>query len=168
MRELDEIWCILLLSASGELNHQAALFTYISLDKRSQSKFSQWLLLSFILLGDKTNNLIGVSETLVATCATGIVFSLLSGQPLVIIGVTGPVLLFDELLYAVSSVTFSDIIFCIFNLCWKELMQVWLLSVLSGKRHRIPGDPSLDWDVDCHPGDPCCCLWRKHPCSLLH
>lgn len=52
------------------------------------------------LLGDKTSNLIGVSETLVATCATGIIFSLLSGQPLVIIGVTGPVLLFDELLYA--------------------------------------------------------------------
>lgn len=37
-----------------------------------------------------------------ATCATGILFSLLSGQPLVIIGVTGPVLLFDELLYSVS------------------------------------------------------------------
>ncbi|KAL1432260.1 hypothetical protein MTO96_013584 [Rhipicephalus appendiculatus] len=52
------------------------------------------------LLGDKTNNLIGVSETLVATCATGIIFALLSGQPLVIIGVTGPVLLFDELLYS--------------------------------------------------------------------
>uniref|UniRef100_A0A147BN19 Anion exchange protein n=3 Tax=Ixodes ricinus TaxID=34613 RepID=A0A147BN19_IXORI len=52
------------------------------------------------LLGDKTSNLIGVSETLVATCATGVLFSLLSGQPLVIIGVTGPVLLFDELLYA--------------------------------------------------------------------
>lgn len=52
------------------------------------------------LLGDKTNNLIGVSETLVATCATGILFALFSGQPLVIIGVTGPVLLFDELLYA--------------------------------------------------------------------
>uniref|UniRef100_A0A1E1X3D4 Anion exchange protein n=1 Tax=Amblyomma aureolatum TaxID=187763 RepID=A0A1E1X3D4_9ACAR len=51
------------------------------------------------LLGDKTNNLIGVSETLVATCATGILFALFSGQPLVIIGVTGPVLLFDELLY---------------------------------------------------------------------
>uniref|UniRef100_A0A2R5LMG1 Anion exchange protein n=1 Tax=Ornithodoros turicata TaxID=34597 RepID=A0A2R5LMG1_9ACAR len=52
------------------------------------------------LIGDKTHNLIGVSETLVATCATGILFSLLSGQPLVIIGVTGPVLLFDELLYS--------------------------------------------------------------------
>ncbi|XP_065304819.1 band 3 anion transport protein-like isoform X2 [Dermacentor albipictus] len=52
------------------------------------------------LLGDKTNNLIGVSETLVATCATGIIFALFSGQPLVIIGVTGPVLLFDELLYS--------------------------------------------------------------------
>lgn len=52
------------------------------------------------LIGDKTHNLIGVSETLVSTCATGIVFSLLSGQPLIIIGVTGPVLLFDELLFS--------------------------------------------------------------------
>ncbi|KAK4877761.1 hypothetical protein RN001_010267 [Aquatica leii] len=51
------------------------------------------------LMSDKTQNLIGISETLVATSAAGIVFSLLGGQPLVIIGTTGPLLLFDESLY---------------------------------------------------------------------
>lgn len=51
------------------------------------------------LMGDKTDNLIGVSETLVITAACGILYSLLSGQPMVIIGTTGPVLLFDEILF---------------------------------------------------------------------
>lgn len=51
------------------------------------------------LMSDKTENLIGISETLVATCLAGIVFALLSGQPLVIVGSTGPLLLFDESLY---------------------------------------------------------------------
>lgn len=52
------------------------------------------------LMADKTNNLMGISETLVATAATGIVFALLSGQPLLVIGTTGPLLLFDESLYS--------------------------------------------------------------------
>ncbi|CAB3382824.1 Hypothetical predicted protein [Cloeon dipterum] len=52
------------------------------------------------LMGDKTNNQIGISETLVATCLSGVIFALLSGQPLVIVGTTGPLLLFDESLFA--------------------------------------------------------------------
>ncbi|OQR70771.1 anion exchange protein 3-like, partial [Tropilaelaps mercedesae] len=51
------------------------------------------------LLGDKTESMIGVSETLLVTFAGGVVFGVLSGQPLIIVGLTGPVLLFDELLY---------------------------------------------------------------------
>lgn len=54
-----------------------------------------------MLIADKTNNLIGISETLVSTAVAGILFALLSGQPLVIIGTTGPLLLFDESLYKV-------------------------------------------------------------------
>ncbi|CAG0884444.1 unnamed protein product [Cyprideis torosa] len=53
------------------------------------------------LYADKTKNQIGVSETLIATALAGIVFSMLSGQPLIIIGATGPVLLFDEAFYTV-------------------------------------------------------------------
>lgn len=51
------------------------------------------------LMSDKTQNLIGISETLVATSFAGIIFAVISGQPLVIIGATGPLLLFDESLY---------------------------------------------------------------------
>lgn len=51
------------------------------------------------LMSDKTENLIGISETLVATAFSGIIFALLAGQPLVIVGSTGPLLLFDESLY---------------------------------------------------------------------
>ncbi|XP_075230132.1 anion exchange protein Ae2 isoform X2 [Lycorma delicatula] len=51
------------------------------------------------LMADKTHNLIGISETLVATSGAGVVFGLLAGQPLVIVGTTGPLLLFDESLF---------------------------------------------------------------------
>uniref|UniRef100_A0A1Q3G568 Anion exchange protein n=1 Tax=Culex tarsalis TaxID=7177 RepID=A0A1Q3G568_CULTA len=50
------------------------------------------------LASDKTHNLIGISETLVSCAFVGLIFHLLAGQPLVIIGTTGPLLLFDEAL----------------------------------------------------------------------
>ncbi|XP_055538034.1 anion exchange protein 2 isoform X2 [Wyeomyia smithii] len=50
------------------------------------------------LSSDKTHNLIGISETLVSASIVGIVFHALCCQPLVIIGTTGPLLLFDEAL----------------------------------------------------------------------
>ena len=63
---------------------------------------------NFIILGDKTENLIGISETLVSTSAAGIIFALLSGQPLIIIGTTGPLLLFDESLYSVRTININN------------------------------------------------------------
>ncbi|XP_069684208.1 band 3 anion transport protein-like isoform X3 [Periplaneta americana] len=72
------------------------------------------------LMGDKTDNLIGISETLISTSAAGILFALLSGQPLIIIGATGPLLLFDESLYS----------FCLTNgfdfLTVRVYIGVWL------------------------------------------
>ncbi|XP_020280294.1 band 3 anion exchange protein isoform X2 [Pseudomyrmex gracilis] len=53
------------------------------------------------LMSDKTHNLIGISETLVSGSWTGVIMALISTQPLVIIGTTGPLLLFDESLYNV-------------------------------------------------------------------
>ncbi|XP_052566990.1 band 3 anion transport protein isoform X5 [Culex pipiens pallens] len=50
------------------------------------------------LASDKTHNLIGISETLVSCAFVGLIFHTLAGQPLVIIGTTGPLLLFDEAL----------------------------------------------------------------------
>ncbi|KAF0313251.1 Anion exchange protein 2 [Amphibalanus amphitrite] len=48
---------------------------------------------------DKTKLEIGISETIISTAISGVVFALFSCQPLIIVGTTGPVLLFDEALY---------------------------------------------------------------------
>ncbi|KAJ6644523.1 Anion exchange protein 2 [Pseudolycoriella hygida] len=51
------------------------------------------------LASEKTHNLIGISETLISASFVGLIFHALSGQPLTIVGTTGPLLLFDEALY---------------------------------------------------------------------
>ncbi|XP_049884910.1 anion exchange protein 2 isoform X2 [Pectinophora gossypiella] len=51
------------------------------------------------LLAEKTQGQIGISETLVFTCAGGVVFALASGQPMMITGATGPLLLLDQSLF---------------------------------------------------------------------
>ncbi|XP_022832549.1 anion exchange protein 3 isoform X1 [Spodoptera litura] len=48
------------------------------------------------LLAEKTYGSIGISETLVFTCAGGVLFALVAGQPMMITGATGPLLLLDE------------------------------------------------------------------------
>ncbi|XP_072930978.1 band 3 anion transport protein isoform X2 [Epargyreus clarus] len=50
------------------------------------------------LLAEKTYGNIGISETLVFTCVGGVTFALLSGQPMMITGATGPLLLLDDAL----------------------------------------------------------------------
>uniref|UniRef100_A0A8C3YR49 Anion exchange protein n=1 Tax=Catagonus wagneri TaxID=51154 RepID=A0A8C3YR49_9CETA len=52
------------------------------------------------LLGDKTKNLMGVSELLISTSAQGIIFSLLGAQPLLVVGFSGPLLVFEEAFYS--------------------------------------------------------------------
>ncbi|XP_075886703.1 anion exchange protein 3 isoform X1 [Nelusetta ayraudi] len=51
------------------------------------------------LLGEKTEGMMGVTELIVSTAAIGIIFSLLAGQPLLIIGFSGPLLVFEEAYY---------------------------------------------------------------------
>ena len=51
------------------------------------------------LLGSKTNNSMGVSETLMGTALSGIIGSILLGQPLLVLGLTGPNVVFEEALY---------------------------------------------------------------------
>ncbi|KYM83499.1 Anion exchange protein 2 [Atta colombica] len=51
------------------------------------------------LMSDKTQNVIGISETLISGSWTGVIMALFGTQPLLIIGTTGPLLLFDESLY---------------------------------------------------------------------
>uniref|UniRef100_A0AAQ5YJ45 Anion exchange protein n=1 Tax=Amphiprion ocellaris TaxID=80972 RepID=A0AAQ5YJ45_AMPOC len=51
------------------------------------------------LLGEKTDGMMGVTELIVSTAALGVIFSLLAGQPLLIIGFSGPLLVFEEAFY---------------------------------------------------------------------
>jgi len=53
-------------------------------------------------LGEKTKGEIGVVETIVATAFTNLIFALFAGQPLILYGATGPVLVFEKHLYKVS------------------------------------------------------------------
>lgn len=52
---------------------------------------------------DKTDHLYGVNETLLASAIGGIVFGLFSGQPLCIVGVTGPVVIFTYTVYEIMT-----------------------------------------------------------------
>ena len=52
------------------------------------------------LMGSSTNNEIGISETLIVSAVSGLFFALFSGCPLIIIGTTGPVLLYDQALFS--------------------------------------------------------------------
>uniref|UniRef100_A0A671VWT3 Anion exchange protein n=1 Tax=Sparus aurata TaxID=8175 RepID=A0A671VWT3_SPAAU len=54
------------------------------------------------LLGDATENMQGVLESFLGTAITGGVFCLLAGQPLTILSSTGPVLVFERLLFNFS------------------------------------------------------------------
>ncbi|KAG7455363.1 hypothetical protein MATL_G00255920 [Megalops atlanticus] len=52
------------------------------------------------LLGEKTDGLIGVSELIVATALQGVIFSLLGAQPLLVVGFSGPLLVFEEAFFS--------------------------------------------------------------------
>uniref|UniRef100_A0A670ZUI8 Anion exchange protein n=1 Tax=Pseudonaja textilis TaxID=8673 RepID=A0A670ZUI8_PSETE len=54
------------------------------------------------LLGDATENMQGVLESFLGTAVTGAVFCLFAGQPLTILSSTGPVLVFERLLFNFS------------------------------------------------------------------
>uniref|UniRef100_A0A672IRJ3 Anion exchange protein n=1 Tax=Salarias fasciatus TaxID=181472 RepID=A0A672IRJ3_SALFA len=51
------------------------------------------------LLGEKTDGLIGVSELIVSTAVQGVIFCLLGAQPLLVVGFSGPLLVFEEAFY---------------------------------------------------------------------
>ncbi|XP_052079267.1 sodium bicarbonate cotransporter 3-like isoform X1 [Mytilus californianus] len=51
------------------------------------------------LLGDATGNNMAAFESLLAGCIVGVIYALCSGQPLTILGSTGPVLVFETILY---------------------------------------------------------------------
>ncbi|KAM9843044.1 solute carrier family 4 member 1a (Diego blood group) isoform 1-T3 [Aulostomus maculatus] len=52
------------------------------------------------LLADKTEKMMGVSELMVSTSIQGIIFCLIAAQPVLVIGFSGPLLVFEEAFYA--------------------------------------------------------------------
>lgn len=52
------------------------------------------------LLGEKTEGLIGVSELIIGTCIQGVIFCLLGAQPLLVVGFSGPLLVFEEAFFS--------------------------------------------------------------------
>ncbi|EDV26845.1 uncharacterized protein TRIADDRAFT_54168 [Trichoplax adhaerens] len=51
------------------------------------------------LISSKTDGWIGVSEMILGTAIIGLMFAFFAGQPLAIIGSTGPILIFEEIVY---------------------------------------------------------------------
>uniref|UniRef100_A0A669BT28 Solute carrier family 4 member 1a (Diego blood group) n=1 Tax=Oreochromis niloticus TaxID=8128 RepID=A0A669BT28_ORENI len=52
------------------------------------------------LLADKTEKMMGVSELMISTAAQGIFFCLIAAQPVLVIGFSGPLLVFEEAFFA--------------------------------------------------------------------
>lgn len=80
------------------------------------------------ILADKTDKTFGINEMLLATSINGIISGLFSGQPLMILGSTGPFLVFEEMLY-----NFCKEKFCIEFLatrCWVAMWVLFLTLVM--------------------------------------
>uniref|UniRef100_A0A8C2ZL33 Solute carrier family 4 member 1b (Diego blood group) n=1 Tax=Cyclopterus lumpus TaxID=8103 RepID=A0A8C2ZL33_CYCLU len=52
------------------------------------------------LLADKVDNMMGVSELLISTSIQGIIFCFIAAQPVLVIGFSGPLLIFEEAFFA--------------------------------------------------------------------
>uniref|UniRef100_A0AAQ5X144 Anion exchange protein n=1 Tax=Amphiprion ocellaris TaxID=80972 RepID=A0AAQ5X144_AMPOC len=52
------------------------------------------------LLADKTEKMMGVSELMISTSIQGVIFCLIAAQPVLVIGFSGPLLVFEEAFYA--------------------------------------------------------------------
>ncbi|XP_078263829.1 electrogenic sodium bicarbonate cotransporter 1-like isoform X4 [Rhinoraja longicauda] len=79
------------------------------------------------LLGDATENMQGVLESFLGTAITGTVFCLFAGQPLTILSSTGPVLVFERLLFSFSKDNAFD--YLEFRL-WIGLWSAFLTLIL--------------------------------------
>ena len=75
------------------------------------------------LTATKSDNLIGIPETLITSCVAGSLFALFSGNPMIITGVTGPILLYDEALFGMSDSFGVDF------LPWRVWVGVWIVII---------------------------------------
>lgn len=98
-----------------------------------------------IMTGEKTEGMMGVTELIVSTATLGVLFSLLAGQPLLIIGFSGPLLVFEEAYYKVAHWFHR---YCSCTCFWQKHVPHTFLwnfpSVLSGSKLWVPDRSSVD------------------------
>jgi len=78
--------------------------------------------------GQVTNGYMGAIETLLATGWVGCTFSLIGGQPMAIIGSTGPLMIMTTVLYGIAKST--DVPFLTFN-AW-VFVWVFIYTIITG------------------------------------
>lgn len=79
------------------------------------------------LLHVQTEGLIGIPEVLLSTGGSGIIWSFLAGQPLVIVGVTGPVMMFVSVVFKLSSTLGAPFVPWLgWVAVWSGLMHIFL------------------------------------------
>ncbi|XP_062330693.1 solute carrier family 4 member 1b (Diego blood group) [Osmerus eperlanus] len=78
------------------------------------------------LLADKVDNMMGVSELLISTSIQGIIFCFVAAQPVLVIGFSGPLLVFEEAFFAVNCK--SQEIEYIVGRVW---VGVWLVIIVT-------------------------------------
>ena len=83
--------------------------------------------ITFSELLQAETKVIGVVEVLLSSALSGAIFSIFSGQPLVIVGVTGPVSILTIAIYKMSSdMGFNFLVFYAWSQIWAALMHMLL------------------------------------------
>ena len=75
------------------------------------------------LMAEQTNGQIDLSEMIIATGSAGIIFALFAGQPLIIIGATGPMLIFEATMYDVARMLQVEF------LPWRVWIGMWVVII---------------------------------------
>lgn len=87
------------------------------------------------LEGDLTKGWIGISETILSCSVVGMIFHTFCGQPLVIIGTTGPLILFDKALFGFCESQGFDFLNVRFYVgCWMIVIGL-LVSAFEGSTY---------------------------------
>ncbi|XP_065056470.1 anion exchange protein 3-like isoform X1 [Rhopilema esculentum] len=75
------------------------------------------------LLSENTNGQIGISEMIIVTGISGILFSLFSGQPLLVVGATGPMLIMESKIYELANMMELEF------LPWRACIGIWTVII---------------------------------------
>eukprot|EP00794_Sanderia_malayensis_P010924 gene10924-12085_t len=75
------------------------------------------------LMSEQTDGKLGISEMILATSSAGILFSFLSGQPLIIVGPTGPMLIMETNIYVLAKALNVEF------LAWRAWIGIWVFVI---------------------------------------